>query len=151
MLLHIYCIMAESKKYAFKEEELKRTFISDIKKIIQRLKTEIILFINATNRGLNQVKEAFLDLGLFRRFSGLRKLEGKRVVIYARSLYDQVYKNVVITERIEGLVIKVDSYGITLAKARTVQYVNDEPTKVMHTPSEKVLVYHDIIDRIYIL
>ena len=143
--------MVKKEKNKLKEEDLKRTSISDIKRIIQKIKTEIILFAKATNKGLKQVKEAFLDLGLFRRFSGLRKLEGKRVVIYARSLYDQVYKNVVITERIEGLVIKVDSYGITLAKARTVQYVNDEPTKVMHTPSEKVLVYHDIIDRIYII
>ena len=132
-------------------KKLRKRIHQRFEKVKNTVETEYTILKKTVIKISKQIKEAFLDLGLFRRFSGLRKLEGKRVVIYARSLYDQVYKNVVITERIEGIVVKVDSYGITLRNARTIQYVNDEPTKVMHTPSERVLVYHNIIDRIYII
>ncbi len=85
------------------------------------------------------------------RFPFPKKLEGQRVVIEARSLYDQMSTRVVVVDRIEGEVVKVDKHGIYLTDARVTRYYNDKPVKQFRPISSNLIVYHHHIQYVYVL
>jgi len=85
-----------------------------------------------------------------KNLENLQNLKGKKVTIEVKSLYDQVSNLLVIKEYISGKVMYVDSYGIMLNNAVRKKYVNNKYQGGLHTPSKKCLVYHKIINYIYI-
>ena len=80
-----------------------------------------------------------------------KKLKGQRVVIETRSLYDQMSTKIVVVDRIEGEVVKIDEYGVYIKNARVTRYYNDKPVKQFRPISSNMIVYHNNIHYIYVL
>ncbi|NOQ56109.1 MAG: hypothetical protein GQ477_04890 [Nanohaloarchaea archaeon] len=85
-----------------------------------------------------------------KHLENLQNLKGKKVTIEVKSLYDQVSDQLIINEYISGKVLYVDNYGIMLSNTARKKYVNNKFQGQMHTPSPRCLVYHKIINYIYI-
>ncbi|MEA3229296.1 MAG: hypothetical protein U9P44_00110 [archaeon] len=94
--------------------------------------------LNPISRAMNQSLEY------------LQNLEGKKVTIEVKSLYDQISTQLVIKEYISGKVMHVDHYGIMLESARRKKYVNNKYHGEIHIPSSRCMVYHKIINYIYL-
>lgn len=75
---------------------------------------------------------------------------GKKVVIEALSLYDQISNDTVIMELIEGRAVSVGEFGILLENVIRKRYVNGKYVGDMQTPSKKCIVYHKLINHIFI-
>ncbi len=85
-----------------------------------------------------------------KNLENFQNIKGRKVTIEVKSLYDQVSNLLVIKEYISGKVMYVDTYGIMLDNAVRKKYVNNKYQGGLHTPSKKCLVYHKIINYIYI-
>lgn len=85
------------------------------------------------------------------KFPFPKKLVGQRVIIEARSLYDQMSTKVVVVDRIDGEVVKIDKYGVYLTDAKVTRYYNDKPIKQFRPISSNLIVYHHNIQYIYVL
>ncbi len=90
----------------------------------------------------------FLDTS---RFPFPKNLKGHRVVIETRSLYDQMSTKIVVVDRIDGEVVRIDEHGVYLKNARVTRYYNDKPVKQFKPVSSNMIVYHRHIHYIYVL
>lgn len=75
---------------------------------------------------------------------------GKKVIIESPSLYDQISNDTVIVELIEGNVISVGDFGILLDNTVRKRYVNGKYQGDMQTPTKRCIVYHKMINHIFL-
>ena len=115
--------------------------------IFKKLKTKED---RAIKRTINLDRINPITHAMNKHLENLQNLKGKKVTIEVKSLYDQVSNQLIINEYISGKVLYVDNYGIMLADTARKKYVNNKFQGEMHTPSPRCLVYHKIINYIYI-
>ncbi|MCK5594514.1 MAG: hypothetical protein KAI18_04675 [Candidatus Aenigmarchaeota archaeon] len=116
--------------------------------IFNKLKTKEDKTKNSIIKGMVRINP--ITNAMNKHLENLQNLKGKKVTIEVKSLYDQVSNQLIINEYISGRVLYVDNYGIMLADTARKKYVNNKFQGQMHTPSPRCLVYHKIINYIYI-
>ena len=82
---------------------------------------------------------------------GLKGLKGKKVCIVCRSDYDQVSNQLIVSERIEGVITKIYETGIGIKNITRKKYVNNMFHGDLQTPSKSVIIFFNMIEAIYLL
>lgn len=81
----------------------------------------------------------------------LKKLKGKKVCIICKSDYDQVSNQLVISERIEGIIDEVYEEGIGMKNMVRKKYVNNMFHGNIPIPSNNGIIFFNMVESIYIL
>ena len=81
----------------------------------------------------------------------LKKLKGKKVCIVCKSDYDQVSNQVIVSERIEGVITEVYEEGVGLKNLTRKKFVNNMYHGDISVPSKKAIIFFNLIRTIYIL
>ena len=81
----------------------------------------------------------------------LKKLIGKKVCVICKSDYDQVSNQLIICERIEGIIDEVYEEGIGMRGMVRKKYVNNMFHGDVPIPSGNGILFFNMIECIYIL